>query len=67
MGVGTIMEARQLLLLASGSGKADAIARTVEGPISARVPASIVQLHRDAVVIVDQEAAAHLELEYPDQ
>ncbi len=64
MGVGTIMEARQLLLLASGSGKADAIADTVEGPISARVPASIVQLHRDAVVLVDRDAAARLELEY---
>ncbi|NIP81779.1 MAG: glucosamine-6-phosphate deaminase [Gemmatimonadetes bacterium] len=65
MGVGTIMEARQLLLLASGSGKADAIAdTTVEGPISARVPASIVQLHRDAVVLVDRDAAARLELEY---
>lgn len=67
MGVGTIMEARQLLLLASGSAKADAIAKTVEGPISARVPASIVQLHRDAVVIVDQEAGALLELEYPGE
>ena len=64
MGVGTIMEARQLLLLASGEGKADAIARTVEGPITAMVPASIVQLHRDAVVIVDEDAAAGLRLEY---
>lgn len=64
MGVGTIMESRQLLLLASGTGKADAIARTVEGPITAMVPASIVQLHRDAVVIIDRDAGAKLELEY---
>jgi glucosamine-6-phosphate deaminase len=64
MGVGTIMEARQLLLLASGEAKADAIARTVEGPITAMVPASIVQLHRDAVVLVDEAAGSKLELEY---
>ncbi len=66
MGVGTIMEARQLLLLASGDAKADAIARTVEGPISAMVPASIVQLHRDAVVLLDSAAAAGLTLHYPE-
>ncbi len=60
MGVGTIMEARRLLLLASGAGKADAIARTVEGPITAMVPASIVQLHAHATVLVDREAASKL-------
>lgn len=64
MGVGTIMEAHTLLLLASGSGKADAIAKTVEGPITAMVPASIVQLHRDARVLVDREAASKLTLTY---
>ena len=48
----------------SGEGKADAIVRTVEGPITAMVPASIVQLHRDAVVLVDEEAGSRLELEY---
>jgi len=64
MGVGTIMEARQLLLLASGSGKADAIKATVEGPITAHYPATIVQMHRYATVLVDREAAAKLEADY---
>lgn len=64
MGVGTIMEAHRLLLLASGSSKADAIRATVEGPIMAKYPATIVQLHRFATVIVDQEAAAQLEGTY---
>jgi glucosamine-6-phosphate deaminase len=60
MGIGTIMDARALLLLANGAGKAEAIAKTVEGPISAAVPASIVQLHQDATVIIDREAASLL-------
>ena len=64
MGVGTIMDAKQLLLLASGSGKADAIQKTVEGPITAIVPATIVQMHRKAVLIVDREAGAKLSSAY---
>jgi glucosamine-6-phosphate deaminase len=66
MGVGTIMEAKRLLLLANGSGKADAIKATVEGPIMAKFPATIVQLHRYATVIIDKEAASKLEGEYID-
>ncbi len=64
MGVGTIMEARQLLLLASGRGKADAIRATVEGPITARFPATIVQMHRFATIVVDNEAASALQGTY---
>ena len=64
MGVGTIMEARQLLLLANGAGKADAISATVEGPITAKCPATIVQLHRYATVLIDKAAAAKLESSY---
>lgn len=60
MGVGTIMEARSLLLLASGAGKADAIKATLEGPVTAMVPATIVQLHRDAHTIIDEMAASKL-------
>ncbi len=60
MGIGTIMEARQLLLLASGKNKAHAIKITVEGPITAMVPATIVQMHPKATIIVDKEAAAEL-------
>ena len=64
MGVGTIMDAKSLLLLATGAGKADAIHATCEGPITARWPATIVQMHRHATVIVDQPAASKLELQY---
>ncbi len=64
MGVGTIMDAKQLLLLANGEGKAEAIAATCEGPITAACPASIVQLHRYAYVIVDKAAAAKLKMKY---
>lgn len=64
MGVGTIMEAKRLLLLANGIKKAEAIKQTVEGPIMAKYPATIVQLHRYATVIVDKEAASKLEGKY---
>lgn len=64
MGIGTIMEARKLILLANKSNKAEAIAKTIEGPITAMVPATIVQMHRDASIIVEKEAAANLTREY---
>lgn len=60
MGVGTIMEARQCLLLASGSLKAEAVAATIEGPITCQVTASALQLHRDAIAILDDQAAGRL-------
>lgn len=60
MGVGTILEAQRCLLLAIGAGKAKAIRDTVEGPVTAGVTASALQLHRDVVVIVDEGAAAQL-------
>src|SRR5437899_4810655 len=60
MGVGTILEARKLVLVASGTGKAKAIAQTVEGPVTSMVTASALQLHRDAIVVVDEEAATGL-------
>ena len=60
MGVGTIMEARQCLLLASGTSKAEAIANAVEGPITAEVPASVLQMHRQTVVVIDEAAASEL-------
>jgi glucosamine-6-phosphate deaminase len=64
MGVGTIMEAHGLLLMASGRGKADSVKATVEGPITAQYPATIVQMHRFATILVDREAAAKLEGDY---
>jgi glucosamine-6-phosphate deaminase len=60
IGLGTIMDARVCLLLAFGRKKAAAIAQAVEGPVSAMVPASILQMHPRAVVIIDEEAAAEL-------
>jgi glucosamine-6-phosphate deaminase len=60
MGLGTIMEARHCVLLAFGNKKADAVAKMVEGPLGASVPASILQMHPSCTVILDQEAAAKL-------
>jgi glucosamine-6-phosphate deaminase len=57
MGIGTILEARKILLLASGAGKADIVSRSLRGPISETVPASALQLHPDVVVIMDEAAA----------
>ncbi|KFI73468.1 glucosamine-6-phosphate deaminase [Bifidobacterium mongoliense] len=59
-GIGTILKARHLVLLAFGEGKADAIAHTVEGGVSAFCPASALQLHPHATVIVDEAAASKL-------
>lgn len=60
MGVGTILEARKCLMLVTGANKADILTRAVEGPITAMVTASALQLHPSCRVIVD-EAAARLE------
>ena len=60
MGVGTILEARQLVLVASGAGKADAVARMIEGPVTSMVTASALQLHPNADVFLDEAAAANL-------
>ncbi|MCI1636087.1 glucosamine-6-phosphate deaminase [Bifidobacterium sp.] len=59
-GIGTILRARHLVLLAFGAGKAEAVAETVEGGISAFCPASALQLHPHATVIVDDAAASRL-------
>ena len=64
MGVGTIMDSKALLLLASSEGKAAAIKATVEGPITALYPATIVQMHRKAFIICDEGAASLLSSEY---
>ncbi|ANJ26325.1 glucosamine-6-phosphate deaminase [Agromyces aureus] len=60
-GIGTILRARHLVLLAFGEAKADAIAAAVEGPVTASQPGSAVQLHPHTTVIVDEAAAARLE------
>jgi glucosamine-6-phosphate deaminase len=62
MGIGTILESRQCLLLAFGAHKAAAVAAAVEGPVTSMIPASALQLHADAKVYVDEPAAATLKL-----
>jgi len=61
MGVGTILEARHCLLLANGRSKAEAVAALVEGPITAQITASALQMHPQATIILDREAAAKLQ------
>ena len=60
MGVGTIMEARAILMLAFGTAKARAVAAMIEGPITALVPASVLQFHPTVKVLLDEEAASLL-------
>jgi len=61
-GVGTILRAGHLILVAAGSAKADPVAAAVEGPVTSMVPASALQLHPHATVVVDESAAARLRL-----
>jgi glucosamine-6-phosphate deaminase len=61
MGVGTILEAREVLLVATGAAKAAMLARATEGPITARISATALQLHPNCKVIVDEAAATALE------
>ena len=61
-GIGTILRAKHLVLLAFGSNKADAVAATLEGGVSSLCPASALQMHPHATVIVDEDAASKLKL-----
>jgi glucosamine-6-phosphate deaminase len=60
MGIGTILDAKKVVLLATGENKADAVKAMVEGPLTASCPASALQMHRDAVIVIDKEAASKL-------
>ena len=60
MGIGTIMEAKKIILLATGKAKAAAVAKSIEGPIASAVSASALQLHPDVTFIVDEQAASQL-------
>jgi glucosamine-6-phosphate deaminase len=59
-GLGTILRARHLVLLAFGAAKADAVAGAVEGPVTSSLPGSAIQLHPHVTVVVDEAAAARL-------
>ena len=67
MGVGTILEAREIILLATGAAKAGILAKAVEGPITAMISASAIQLHLRCKVVLDAAAASALsQKEYYD-
>ena len=61
-GLGTILDAHEVVLVAQGSSKASAVAGMVEGPLGAMCPGSALQLHRHATIVVDEAAAALLQL-----
>ncbi len=60
MGIGTIMKARKILVVVSGEDKADAVYKAVCGPVTPEVPASVLQLHPDVVLVADQAALSKL-------
>ena len=60
MGVGTILQARRVIMMAFGEGKAPVVAKAIQGPITPAVAASFLQTHADAKVVLDEAAAAHL-------
>ena len=62
MGVGTILEAKKIILLANGKNKADAIANAIEGPVTSMVTASALQLHSSTRVYLDGDAAGSLKM-----
>jgi glucosamine-6-phosphate deaminase len=59
MGIATILDSRHILLLASGTGKADIVRRALQGPITESVPGSALQQHPNVIAILDEEAAGH--------
>ena len=62
MGIGTILDARRILVLATGHNKAKAVRAAIEGPVSAACPASILQTHRQVTFLLDEKAARKLDL-----
>ena len=62
MGVGTILESRRILLMATGQNKASAVAAAIEGPVTSMITASALQLHEDVICFLDQASAADLKM-----
>ena len=60
MGIGSIMKARQIILVATGSAKAQAVHDMVKGPVTPQCPASVLQLHPNVTIFADEAAAALL-------
>lgn len=63
MGIGTIMEAKKIVMLVTGKSKAAILAQMLEGPLTAMVPASILHFHPDVVVVCDEDAATELDVD----
>jgi glucosamine-6-phosphate deaminase len=62
-GIGTIMKAKKIILIAYGKHKADAVSKAVQGKVSEKVPASILQKHKQSKIVLDREAASKLEMD----
>jgi glucosamine-6-phosphate deaminase len=60
MGMATILQARRIIVVATGQPKAACVERMIAGPVTTRVPASLLQLHRNVEVWVDRAAASRL-------
>ena len=60
MGIGNIMSAKKVLVVVSGADKADILQKVVEGPITPAVPASVLQLHSDVIIVADEPALSRL-------
>ncbi|HBY56412.1 MAG TPA: glucosamine-6-phosphate deaminase [Candidatus Atribacteria bacterium] len=60
MGLGTIMKAQKIILLANGREKAPVVAKTINGPVSTEVPATVLRLHNDVTMLIDKEAACEI-------
>jgi glucosamine-6-phosphate deaminase len=60
MGMATILHARQIVMIATGKSKAGCIEKVVHGPITTKLPASFLQVHRDVELMLDESAASRL-------
>ncbi len=60
MGIASILKSKQIILMAFGKEKAAAVAKMIEGPVTEQLPASVLQMHPNVVVIVDEQAASEL-------
>jgi len=60
MGIATILSAREVVLVATGASKARILARALLGPVTTRVPASLLQAHPNVSIVVDRDAAGNL-------
>jgi glucosamine-6-phosphate deaminase len=62
MGIGTILDSKSVLLMATGKGKAESVKTMIEGPLSSMCPASALQLHETVTIVLDEDAASLLTL-----